>query len=119
MIEEYQQLEKELTAEVGISDLNVRQRLQFRAEHVGPTSRSIKSRLVKNLAKKYSLIFDSSASGSRFLLRGLGPVPVLLPIMARSLAVASLITGNTLSTASLNSAKASGETKTNGFENGS
>jgi hypothetical protein len=83
------------------------------------TSRSSNSGLVRNFAKKYSLVVVSSAiSGSRFLFRDPGP-DRLLPIMARSLAVASLIDGKTLVTASLNSGKVAGLAKRGGFENGS
>jgi hypothetical protein len=60
----------------------------------------------------------SSASGSRFLFRDTEP-PTRLPIIARSFAVASRITGITLLTASLNSSNVLGWAKSGGFENGS
>jgi len=82
------------------------------------TSRSRRSGLVKNLAKKYSLKLLSS-SGSLFLFNGTPLGPALLPIMALSLAVASLMTGRTLVTDSLNSTNESLLIKIGGFEKGS
>ena len=84
------------------------------------TSRSNKSGLVKNFAKKYSLPAVSSAtSGSRFRFSDPAFPVDLLPIIARSLVVASLITGRTLFTASLNSEKVLGRANSGGFEKGS
>jgi hypothetical protein len=65
------------------------------------TSSSNKSGLVRNLAKKYSLpAVPSAGSGSRFRLSDEALPVDLLPIIARSLVVASRMTGSTLFTAS-------------------
>ena len=83
------------------------------------TSRSRRSGLVKNFAKKYSFELVSS-SGSRFRFNvAAAPTPLRLPIIALSFAVASLIKGITLFTASLNSSKVALPAKTVGLEKGS
>lgn len=119
MVKQDEELEEELATEVGVGNLGKPLTAYSEGRLVQPTSRSIRSGLVKNLAKKYSLVLASSASGSRFRFRVPGPAPALLPIIARSLAVASLMTGKTLLTDSLNSLNVFGAAKRGGFENGS
>ena len=58
-------------------------------------------------------------SGSLFLFKDGTLETDLLPIRARSFVVASLMTGRTLSTASLNAGSVVGTAKSGGFENGS
>lgn len=76
---------------------------------------------MRNLAKKYSLKFVSpfSVSGSGSLFRfneAAVPARFLLPIIARSFAVASFITGMTFATPSLNSSRVPGVAKVVGLE---
>lgn len=84
------------------------------------TSRSSKSGLVRNFAKKYSLpVLSSTVSGSRLRFNDAALPVGRLPIIARSLVVASFMAGRTLSTASLNSEKVLGAANSGGFEKGS
>ena len=84
------------------------------------TSRSSKSGFVKNFAKKYSLpALSSTVSGSRLRFNDAALPVERLPIIARSLVVASLIAGRTLLTASLNSENVLGSANSGGLEKGS
>lgn len=121
VIKEDQKLEEELAAKVRVRNLGqVSTRInKYSVEHF-ITSSSSKSGLVKNFAKKYSLpeVSSTAASGSRFRFSD-AVLPVeRLPIIARSLVVASLITGSTLLTASRNSVKVLGDANNGGLENG-
>jgi len=120
VVEQDKELEEELTPEVGVGNLIRDISLVPSTDKSKQTSRSTRSGLVKNLAKKYSVTCVSSVSGSRFRFSDAAPAAlVLLPIMARSLAVASLMRGKTLLTASLNCGNVSGLVNIGGFENGS
>jgi hypothetical protein len=120
MVKEDEELEKDLSTEMSIRDLRNFSDLHIwkECEH---TSRLRSSGLVKNFAKKYSLLLLVSLnSGSRFRFTlPVAPLAPLLPIMARSFVVASLMTGKTLSTASLNSPNVLGKANNGGREKGS
>lgn len=121
VVEQNKELVEELAAEMGIGNLT---RYQYHAPRKGSfaniTSRSRRSGLVRNFAKKYSFELVSS-SGSRFRFNvAAAPALLRLPIIARSFAVASLMKGIILLTASLNSSKKAGLlAKTVGLEKGS
>lgn len=105
MVKKNQELEEELPSEMGISNLNAS------VSSENPTSRRIRevtsnsrrSGLVRYLAKKYSVpVTSEGVSGSRLRFNDVPEAELLLPISARSLTVASLMTGRTLFTVSLN-----------------